>query len=66
MSTLKSAIIESGWFVGKKHYQFHFKRKTAPIGAIHWTARAEGTYPGHEWAWDFIHDWALKGGRCRM
>lgn len=23
-------------------------------------------YPGHVWTWDFIHDWTVKGGSCRI
>jgi hypothetical protein len=26
----------------------------------------KGSCPGHAWAWDFIHDWTLKGGSCRI
>jgi putative transposase len=26
----------------------------------------KASYPGHVWTWDFIHDWTLKGGSCRI
>jgi putative transposase len=26
----------------------------------------EASYPEHVWTWDFIHDWTLKGGSCRI
>ena len=26
----------------------------------------KASYRGHVWTWDFIHDWTLKGGSCRI
>ena len=26
----------------------------------------KASYRGHVWTWDFIHDWTLKGGNCRI
>ena len=42
------------------------KKKQRRLGQSTGRHPQKASYPGHVWTWDFIHDWTLKGGSCRI
>jgi len=42
------------------------KRKRRRLGISTGKHPQKASYRGHVWTWDFIHDWTLKGGNCRI
>lgn len=42
------------------------KKKQRQLGESTGRHPQKASYPGHAWTWDFIHDWTLKGGSCRI
>ncbi len=42
------------------------KKKQRRLGQSTGRHPQKASYPEHVWTWDFIHDWTLKGGSCRI
>lgn len=42
------------------------KKKVPRVGISTGKLPQRASYRGHVWTWDFIHDWTVKGGSCRI